>query len=241
MKKLGVVLPWDSPFIWRHSVENMMNWKRPVGVVVNYFFGKGWCPANRHNNGVQAALDWGADLIVFAGSDHVVEREYLVKLWNNIYVDGWDMASGIITGRTAPFEYLAYQALTDAMPNFNVVRMAQSIRFWKTLSKKDGSQEIHCIGTGCLAVKKEVFEKMERPWFRECVNEDDKNFARVPVNDTEFVARATLDYDFRLWLNTDIDCRHLEIFAIDETFRDRFNDKEQYWSPTRSVLNEPQF
>lgn len=265
MRKIGVVLPWDSPFIWRHSMENMLNWNRPKDTEVNFFFGKGWCAAARHNHGVEKALEWGADLVVFAGSDHIVERDYLVKLYSNVFDDGWDMATGIISSRGAfvreggVFTYWAFlgmdmpyppkeqdgehSKMPGKLPGFAYDHITTTPRLWQRVGKDAPSQEIQCIGTGTLAVRKEVFEAMERPWFKERLLEGDKNFRRHATNDTAFVASAVFDYGFKLWLNTDIDARHLEIFPIDETYAERFKDKkdESHWSPIGSVLDQDNF
>lgn len=265
MRKIGVVLPWDSPFIWRHSMENMLNWNKPPDTETNFFFGKGWCAAARHNHGVEKALEWGADLIVFAGSDHIVERDYIVKLYGNVFDDGWDMATGIISSRGAfvreggVFTYWAFKGMDipyppsehggehgvmpGKLPGFAYDHITTIPRFWQRVGKDAPSQEIQCVGTGTLAVKKEVFSALERPWFAEQLLKDNANFGRHATNDTAFVARAVFDHGFRLWLNTDIDARHLEIFPIDPTYEERFEDKkgESNWSPIGSVMAQGNF
>jgi hypothetical protein len=250
MKKLGVVLPWDSPFIWRHSIENMLNWKRPDGVEVEFFFGGGWCPAKRHNSGVEKAMEWGANAIMIAGPDHIVERDVMVKLWGHIFEEGWDMATGIISSRSAlsadsgPFRYTAIKRKEGVqMPTPVVAQMIFSSKLYDVISKEDPSQEIHCIGSGCLMVNRCVFEEMTRPWFVDHGQPDSLNFERSATNDTGFVMRATGHYGFRLWLDTSIDFRHLDIFPIDETYQDRFKDKDgiERWSPMGAAMNSPKF
>jgi len=251
MKKIGVALNWTSIFIMRHPMQNMLNWNRPENTVVNFFFGEGWCSANRHNNAVEQAMDWGADYIVFGGCDHICERDYLVKLVAHLE-DGWDMATGFVPSRGnlsrtgGVFQYMAYigKDLPGKIPGWSYEDLATTPRLWKNIRKKDTpSQEINCIGSGCLALKRKVFETVERPWFKEYLKPDNINYERTAINDTSFVFRATYEHGFRLWLDTTIDICHLDLFAIDETYEARFQDKtgEERWHPIDTKMGSGKY
>jgi hypothetical protein len=228
-------------------MENQLNWERPENTEVRWFFGEGWCPANRHNNGCIEAMNWGADYIMLAGSDHVTDLDVLVILKWIIDEKGWDMATGITTTRGVygpvkkPYQYLSYKKKEGVpLPIVQAARMINTDKIWDVISKEDGSQEIHIIGSGCIMMRREVLETMPQPWFVDQVEPDSINFTRHATNDTAFVARATLKYGFRLWLATEINVWHLETMAIDETFADRFKDKDgiKRWSSIGSVMKQ---
>jgi hypothetical protein len=62
----------------------------------------------------------------------------------------------LCTKKTAPFEPILYKASSPVEERVN--------DFW--VGFKEGLNEVDATGTGCLLVKREVFEKMSKPYFR---------------------------------------------------------------------------
>ncbi len=81
---------------------------------------------------------------------------------------------------------------------------------------------------------------MERPWFKEIIERGDQ-FGRMPAQDSWFVYRMTCEHGFRLWLDTTINGKHLDIFPIDETYEERFKDFKdpQYYCPYSKLGGHP--
>ncbi len=244
MRKLAVVIPWDSAFIWTKCAYNLMNLIYPVGWEVRFIQGQGWCPANRHNQGVLRAINWGAHAICIMGADHYVEEECLVKLVRHLD-EGWDMAAGWVPSRGAvgpgvrAFPYLAYKKATDKPFVHPNPLMKYEDGEWDIITHGAESQEIHVIGTGILMFKIDVVKDMKRPFFREFVISD-VVFTFSPLQDSYFTFRCTLVAGHTLWLDTSIKAYHLDVFPIDDTYGDRFKDKAgEVWTPTMYLGIDP--
>lgn len=242
MKKLAVVVPWDSKFMFTHTAFNLMNLEHPKGYQVRYIMGEGWCPATRHNSGVGMALNWGADLVCFMGADHFVDEDCLVKLVHHIDERSYDMSCGWVPSRgvvgpnKTPYPFLAFKLkhLDRLDPKIPPVLQFDEDN-WEILGHGSESQEIDVIGTGIMMLKADILRDMKQPWFMEFIQREPL-FNRIPVQDSHFVYRCTVEGGNRMWLDTTIGAYHLDIFPIDETYTERFKDKTgANWSATKSL------
>jgi hypothetical protein len=243
MKKLGVVVPWDSKFMFTHTAFNLMNLKHPEGYEVRYIMGEGWSPATRHNSGAGMALNWGADLVCFMGADHFVDEDCFIKLVHHIDERGYEMACGWVPSRGVcgpdggtPYPFLAYNIIDRSKIDPKIPAVIQwDADNWEVITHGAESQEIDVIGSGILMMKGEIIKDMKKPWFFEFI-ERAPLFNRLPVQDSHFVYRCTVEGGNRLWLDTTIGAYHLDIFPIDETYAERFKDKTgQNWSSMKSL------
>jgi hypothetical protein len=133
------------------------------------------------------------------------------------------MASGLIPSRGTieqmgpePFHAAGFKVLSDVE--------GEDVE-WGLVGKDDEPQEIHSIGTGILALKADIFNKHERPWFYEELDPEQAHlFGRHAHMDTGFVTRCTLKYGFKCILDPRIKVKHLHTFQIDETYSERFKD-----------------
>ena len=239
MRKIGIVIPWDSPFIWTAPAFNMMNWERPDDCKLYFFMGAGWCPANRHNDGVAKAQQWGADLIMFNGGDHLCPKDIIRRMVDDID-KGYDMVQAMIPSRGVcgyqgiPFAALSYKVV-GPIPKDNAVLNAPRDSI-KVLSYADEPQESHMCGTGNIMMKVEIFDGLEKPYFEEFIKRDGR-YGRWCVQDTDFVQRCTIHSGAKLFCDTSIELIHLDVFGIDKTFAERFKDKTQRmdWSPAKDM------
>jgi hypothetical protein len=242
MKKLAVLVPWDSKFMFTHTAFNLMNLHHPTGYEVRYIMGEGWCPAIRHNSAVGMAANWGADLMCFMGADHFVDEDVLVKLVYHIDARGYDMACGWVPSRGTvgpkkePYPFLAFKIRSTNKINPNIPGVLQfDEENWDILGYGAESQEIDVIGTGILMFKTEMIESMKKPLFFEFVQREPL-FNRIPVQDSHFVWRCTVEGGNTLWLDTTIRASHLDVFPIDETYGERFKDKTgENWTAMKSI------
>jgi hypothetical protein len=237
--KIAVCIPWDTPFVWTAPMFNMLNWERPANSEVNFIMGAGWCPASRHNDSLAKAQAWKADLIMFNGADHLCPRDIMVKMLARIN-EGWDMVQAMIPSRGVvghdgtPFKAMSYKIEGNMPIEDPILHMPPSSV--KILSYDDEPQESHICGTGDIMMKAEILDGLEKPYFSEEIKKDGM-FGRYCVQDSRFVFRCTIESGARLFCDTGIRMKHLDIFAIDETYSDRFKEKTNQfdWSPAREL------
>jgi hypothetical protein len=239
--KIAVCVPWDSPFMWMVPGFNMMNWDRPQDSEVAFFPGVGWCPAARHNDAVAKAQDWGADIIMFNGGDHVCPLDILKLMLARIN-EGWDMvhamppSRGNVSDDGTPFRAMSYKLIGNPSPPIEnaVINMPKGSA--KILSYDDEPQESHVSGTGNIMMRAEIFKGLKEPYFTEFIKEDGR-YGRHCVMDSDFVYRCTVLSGARMFCDTSIRIIHLDTFGIDETYSERFKDKagQPNWSPAKDL------
>jgi hypothetical protein len=237
--KIGICIPWDSPFMFTAPAFNMMNWERPEGTEVRFFMGVGWCPAARHNDAVAKALQWGADLVGFNGPDHLCPFDILKRMLSRLE-EGWDMvhvmppSRGVVGVSGTPFKAISYKVV-GRLPQDNAILHAPPDSI-KIISYDDEPQQTHIAGTGNILMKAEIFSGLQKPYFEEYIKKDGR-FGRYCVQDSQFVYRCTVEAGARMFCDTTIRLVHLDIFGIDETYTERFKDKqgEMDWSPAKDL------
>jgi hypothetical protein len=237
--KIAVCVAWDSPFIWTAPSFNMMNWERPDGCQVRFFMGVGWCPAARHNDLVAKAQEWGADLVMFNGGDHLCPFDILPRMLARIK-EGWDIVQAMIPSRGVcgrnftPFKALSYKVV-GPMPADDAILHAPRGSV-DIISYEDEPQEVHISGTGNIMMKAEIFDGLQKPYFEEFIKKDGL-YGRYCVQDSHFVYRCTVESGAKMFCDTSIKLIHLDVFGIDETYSDRFKDKTGVtdWSPAKDL------
>ncbi len=216
--KLAIAYPWQSPFLYTGFVESALNLRQPEGWDVRWFRGTGWCVARMHNHGVEQALKWGADAICLLDPDQVYEDDALERLMVRLD-EGCEVVGALVPLRSfipengmKPFQSMAWIKKGDK-------------QILARIDESDGDlQEVHTVGTGVLMLQSSLFSKLGKPWFFERI--DQPSFNRNGGHDTRFVGRLRKELGAKIWVDTTIKVKHLEIFEIDETFTDRFPDRE---------------
>lgn len=109
-------------------------------------------PAEGRNQAVAAFLaDDDADYLVFVDDDQVVASDCLLRL--GALLDFYDVAAPLILKVFPPFQSVAWHRVEGVLTPFDP---------WG----KAGVHEVDEVGTGVLAIKKDVFRRLEAPWFR---------------------------------------------------------------------------
>ena len=237
--KLAVIVPYDSPSMLTVAAFNMLNWKRPDDCEVKFIMGSGWCPAARHNDGVEKARAWGAGLILFNGADHLCSFDIIERMISRIN-EGWDIVQAVIPSRgicgltQIPFDTTSYRVI-GPMPKENPL-INTPIESIKIIHGADEPQETHISGTGNIMMKADIFDGLQKPYFFEYIVNDEK-YSRIPMMDSNFVYRCTKGAGAKMFCDTGIKLRHLDLFAIDETYQERFKDKTgvEKWSPAKDI------
>lgn len=225
--KLAVCWIWTSPFVWTASVASMLRLRRPDGYEVDFFQGRGWSPACRHNHACEQAMAWGADLLVILGADQVYHPDLLERLvarreaGAEVVAALVPMRGYIPDQRMRPFQRMAWRLKGDGLRPITWDR--QSLQ---PIDPQAGDlQRIDFIGSGCIMFSRAHLEAMARPWFFETINPTTQQ--RTACMDTKFCWRLASDAGAQVWVDTTIEIRHLHAFEIDETFSDRFADWAQ--------------
>jgi len=95
----------------------------------------------------------GCDYIMFLDSDMVAQHDLITRLISH----NKDIVSGVAFKRSAPFTPCFYKDCRIENGN-PVVRYVEKWNEGELL-------EVQGVGTACMLIKREVFEKMRRPWF----------------------------------------------------------------------------
>ena len=232
--KLGVVYPWQSPFMYTRCVESLLHLTHPPGYNVSFWRGSGWSPALRHLHGVEQAYNWGADYIVIVGSDQLYEPDLLCRLVARMGA-GFEAVACMLPTRgflawnhgMKPFGKVAwrFKASTDGLQAKVRQYHGQAIDpdMLELIDPSDGEmQRCHFIGSGVIMFRREHLDAMRKPYFYESI--DPISQQRYSSMDTRFAWRLQWEAGATLWVDTTINVKHLHLFAIDSSFSDRFAD-----------------
>jgi len=221
--KLAVCWVWTSPFVWSEFAESILKLRHPAGYEVNFFRGRGWSPACRHNHACEQAVAWGADHILILGADQVYEPDMLERLVARREA-GHEVVAALVPARCyiddmkmKPFARMAWRIKSSDKPiSWDRAQIA-------AIDPEAGDmQRIDFIGSGVIMFDREHLLALRKPWFFETVNEQTQQ--RTACMDTKFCFRLRSEAYAQVWVDTTIKVRHLHAFQIDETFSDRFED-----------------
>jgi len=227
--RLGLCVPWDSPFVFLRFARSALNLHAPEGYDIQWFFGSGFCPARRHADACEQALAWGADLLCILGADQTYPADMLQRLVARRESSFYDM----IVAAAVPFRgYVSWQKMAPFQPlawrlESNETREFRGVDYdadmMKLIDPADGEFQLaHIIGSGVLLFARETLLALKKPWFYERV--DPETFHRVADMDTKFVHRLQVETGTPLYVDTTIKVRHCHVFEIDETYQHRFLD-----------------
>ena len=226
--KLGVFIPWTSPFMFSRCVDSVWNLQRPPDVEIRFFRGKGWCSARRHADGCEQAIAWGADIILCLGADQTYPEDLIQRLLARHYETNGDAIAALVPFRgymgTQPmevFQPLAWRIKSDDGRAYR--GMDKDPEMLHQIKSEDGDlQEVNVIGSGVLMFRKEHLLALKKPWFFEQV--DRESYRLTGDMDAMFVWRLQVEAHVKIWVDTTIKVEHLNIFPIDETYQNRFSD-----------------
>ena len=201
----------------------MLKLRHPAGYEVDYFQGRGWSPACRHNHACEQAVAWGADHIVIIGADQVYEPDMLERLVARREA-GHEVVAALVPTRgyiddmkMRPFQPMAWRIKSSAVPiEWDRAQL-------EVIDPAAGEvQRIDFIGSGVIMFDADHLLALRRPWFFETINQ--KTQQRTACMDTKFCYRLRAEAYAQVWVDTTIRVRHLHAFQIDDTFADRFQD-----------------
>ena len=232
--RLAVIWPWQSPFVYTRCMESILHLTHPPGYETDIFRGSGWSPALRHLNGCEQAYNWGADYLVILGADQLYEPDLLCRLVARLE-SGFDAVACMLPTRgflawnhgMKPFGKVAwrFKTSTDGIQTMARQYHGQAVDpdMLELIDPAAGDmQRCHFVGSGVLAFRREHLDALAKPWFYETV--EPLTQQRYASMDTRFSWRLQWEAGVSLWVDTSIKVKHLHVFAIDDTFSERFSD-----------------
>lgn len=151
--KLVTALPSSGrfvPFQWAMSLP---------GLVTPMNIGYAQLASLNSNRGegrellVDKAREMGAEYIFFLDDDTVVPSDTLLRLLQELESDPEAMVcGGIYTSKTTPPQPLVFKDLDDGV-------------YWNW--KHGEVFPCFCVGTGCMMIRLSVFDRLEKPWFKD--------------------------------------------------------------------------
>lgn len=231
--KLAVGYPWTSPFMFTQFVDSALNMTHPNGYDVKFFRGVGWCPARRHIDLCEQALNWGADLICIIGPDQVHPPDMLCRLIKR-WEEGCEVVACLVPVRgyvawqdMKPFQAMAWRFKTNTELGTNEYRVYRNMHLdadmIHVVKREDGDiVKANFIGSGVLLFHRDHLIALKKPWFNETIVKE--TMERIANMDCTFVWRLQDEAYATLWVDTTIEVKHLFTFEIDDTYSERFAD-----------------
>jgi hypothetical protein len=228
--KLGVCYPWSSPFTFTAFTDSALNLRHPEGCEVRFFRGLGWCPAKRHIDMCQKAVDWGADLICIIGTDQAYDDDLLVRLVSR-FDAGYEVVSALVPARgfvgwqpMKPFQPMAwrFKPRNEYRQYLGLFESSDMLEVVGRNTPHEEMERINFIGSGVLMFHRDHLLSLKKPWFYEKV--DPETMTRLACMDTVFVWRLQQEAHATVWVDTTIKVRHAHVFQIDDSFQRRFED-----------------
>lgn len=232
VESLVVGYPWASPFIWTQAAENMCNLIRPPGIPTTFIRGLGWCPARRHIDICEKAVALGVSHILIIGADQVHPLDLIPRLVRRVEEDDCEVIAALVPTRghvpgqnTGPFQPMAWRFKHNAsMRQYRSMELDGDMI--ELIDPRDGDlQRFDFIGSGCIMFPVDDLLMLKQPWFFERATMD--RYKRFATMDTAFSWRLHQEAYAKLWVDTTIKIRHLNIFEVDESYSDRFADWEE--------------
>ena len=78
----------------------------------------------------------------------------------------------------------------------------------KEIPPPDKLAEVSCIGGSTILVKREVFERLERPWFKIVYKAIDDNGRCYDEGEDEYFSRIAREAGYKLMIDPTIICKH---------------------------------
>lgn len=225
MQKLAICYAWEPPFAFSTFMEHALNIRAPDGWEMQWFRGLAWCVSRSRSKAFQNALDWGADVICLVDTDHVYDPDVMERLIER-YEEGYEIVAPRIPMRgyikklgMKPFQKIGWR-FEDSVRNGEKDVLDSMLL---PLDPKDGDiQWAELPNPGTLLFPAKFLRNMKQPWLYEFI--DRKTFGLHGGGDTHFVRRLQVENNAKSWIDLTIEVKHLNIFAIDDTYSQRFAD-----------------
>lgn len=204
--KLGWCMPLTWPYINSMTHTSLLGVDRPNFLLLEA--SRGGDIAEKREFQVAEGMKLGCTHFILLDADMVYPPETITDLFDLLENHGASMAGGLCYRGYEPYDPLIW-----GLGDENLLKPFENYQFGDIV-------EAGATGAACLLIKREVFENLERPWFRIQTEEktvDGKVIVIRRGEDTYFTRNAT-KAGFKLLINTAYDIGHLREFAVDRHF-----------------------
>jgi predicted peroxiredoxin len=195
---IGICAIDTVPLSFLHAYANL---KKPAKYGLSSTDKK---PLDAARNFLAEKLPDDADYLLFLDSDTLPPSDAIEKL----LAHDKPIVGGLYFMRMPPFWPLMMKR--DAATG-----LYAAIKDWP----ENSLVEVDSTGLGCLLIKREVFEKIEKPWFK----------FEPPLSEDFYFCRRARDAGYKIFVDTSVKCEHLGTFSVNHEFY------------MRNVKNNPQF
>ena len=160
------------------------------------------------NNLVERALELGVTHLLFLDTDMSFPKQMIVTMLRDLEGNkGVEAITGLYTRKSPPYLPHVYPKYNKRGKKFNMCGQFPMNELFK----------VEGAGCGCLMTKREVFERVEKPWFSFDNNDDarvGKSKTKIPINigeDLYFCLKAKP----LILCDTRLVCKHYKMNGFD--------------------------
>lgn len=187
-----------TPITWSHVpiqfLDSMLGMIKPNNHV--FLHSGGFRLDHIRNQLAKAAITMNCTHILFLDNDHYFEADTIKKLLSH----DLPIVGGLSFQRVPPYEPVMYRGRINEY---------KTVTEWKEKSLV----EVDTTGTGCLMIKREVFEKIDPPWF-EFMKNPDPNVPYGIGEDVIFCNKAKLE-GYKIFVDTSCTNKHIGTVECD--------------------------
>ncbi len=195
--KLSILVPTRDTVHsqFAYCLTQLYNLTREAGIDAYLFFDSSTILLNQRNNLVKKAKEVNSDYILWLDSDMTYRATTALRLLEH----NKDIVACNYTKRTKPLKTVAYTNLNDWDS-------------WVPMESQDELVKVEGVGMGCILMKLDIFEKLQKPYFEFRYKEDTQDYFGE-----DFILLGKLreqGYDVFIDTVLSMDIKHLGIYAF---------------------------
>jgi len=201
--KVAIGLPCSFPMVYEDFMASVLQMNKGPYSIELFRARSGHDIAILRNGIVKALLESECSHLLMIDTDMVVHKDTLVNMINR----NVDIVGALYFQRYPQFPPCAVRF--NGKENLPLTM--------EELKSKD-LIEVNRVGTGCILIKREVFENVKYPWFHTRT----KDGMLIMTDDYYFCDKAK-EAGFKVYVDTSVPCQHIANAAIDIGWYAKFN------------------
>lgn len=199
--KLAILVPTrdtvHSHFAF--SLAQLLKTTSEAGIDTYMFFDSSTILLNQREKLIEEAKNIGADYVLWLDSDMMFPSTTALRL----LAHNKDIVGGNYLRRSKPLKTVAYTDLS----NWDS---------WVPLEAKEELVKVEGVGMGCLLMKTNVFEKLNKPYFKFTFKEDSQDWYGEDFN----LQSDLREKGYEIYIDTllSVNIKHLGIYAFGSNF-----------------------
>jgi hypothetical protein len=195
--KLSILVPTRDTVHsqFAYCLTQLYNLTREAGIDAYLFFDSSTILLNQRNNLVKKAKEVNSDYILWLDSDMTYPATTALRLLEH----NKDIVACNYSKRTKPLKTVAYTNLN----NWDS---------WVPMEAQNELVKVEGVGMGCMLMKLDIFEKLQKPYFEFRYKEDTQDYFGE-----DFILLGKLreqGYDVYIDTVLSMDIKHLGIYAF---------------------------